>query len=324
VQIASYCVGGPQVTPHIVAQQLLAAGETRELAPALEPGRYRLRVLGERGNAYVRVGANGIAEARITATDDSWTAREPELRPDPRITIRNDVDRERLYILERTSWSDDATTAAEVTALQQFRDLFSSEALRAGEQIGVGSLAVVFTDLRDSTRMYRRLGDAAAFGRVMSHFDVLRGAIANEQGAIVKTIGDSVMAVFREPVRAVRAVLEMQKQLMMDTNDPLVLKAGIHYGTCIAVTLNDRLDYFGSTVNAAARLDGLSKGGELVMSDAIARDPDVMELLQHANVSAETFAAALKGFEDEPFKLWRVALKDTIDHPPSQPTLAPA
>ena len=115
------------------------------------------------------------------------------------LTLENTTDAEQLVMLERMAWTDQATTAAEVTALQMFRDLFSSEALRPGEQISVGTLTVLFTDLRDSTKLYREIGDATAFGRVMNHFDVLRKAIAEHDGAIVKTIGDAVMAVFRTP-----------------------------------------------------------------------------------------------------------------------------
>jgi hypothetical protein len=58
-----------------------------------------------------------------------------------------------------------------VTALQVFRDLFATEALRPGEQISVGTLTVLFTDLKNSTRMYREIGDATAFGHVMNHFE---------------------------------------------------------------------------------------------------------------------------------------------------------
>ena len=131
-----------------------------------------------------------------------------------------------MLILERLAWSDQAATAAEVTALQTFRDLFSSEALRPGEQISVGTLTVLFTDLRNSTRLYREIGDATAFGRVMNHFDVLRRVITAEDGALVKTIGDAVMAIFRRPVAALRAMLAAQELLAAppDGMPPLTLK----------------------------------------------------------------------------------------------------
>ena len=114
-------------------------------------------------------------------------------------------------MLERTAWSDEAATAAEVTALQTFRDLFAAEALRPGEPISVGSLAVVFTDLRGSTRYYRDVGDAPAFGSVLQHLDLLREAVAAEGGAVVKSMGDAIMAVFARPLPAVRAMQVAQE-----------------------------------------------------------------------------------------------------------------
>jgi len=198
-----------------------------------------------------------------------------------------------------------------VTALQAFRDLFASEGLRPGERISVGTLPVLFTDLKDSTRLYREIGDATAFGRVMNHFDVLREAIAAEDGALVKTIGDAVMAVFRRPAAALRAMLQAQAKLAHppDGMMPLTLKAGLHIGPCIAVTLNDRLDYFGSTVNLAARLEAQSTGDDVVISTAVYSDPEVRELLGDADnaLTTKRFEIPLKGFDQEQFELWRVS-----------------
>src|SRR5213078_1702521 len=215
------------------------------------------------------------------ATSAGWTNDELPIDKHAKLQFANATGDEQLFILERTAWNDDAATASEVTALQVFRDLFATEALRPGEQISVGTLTVLFTDLKNSTRMYREIGDATAFGRVMNHFDILRQAIADEDGALVKTIGDAVMAVFRHPAAALRAMLRAQQLLALpkDGNQPLSLKAGIHLGPCIAVTLNERLDYFGSTVNLAARLEGQSSGDDVVISTAVYSDPEVRGLL---------------------------------------------
>jgi class 3 adenylate cyclase len=225
------------------------------------------------------------------------------------LELENNTAAEQLLILERLTWSDQAATAAEVTALQIFRDLFATEALRAGEQISVGTLTVLFTDLRNSTQLYKEIGDASAFGLVMNHFDVLKQVIAEEDGALVKTIGDAVMAVFRRPVSALRAMLKAQQILAQPTAGaaPLSLKAGIHIGPCIAVTLNDRLDYFGSTVNMAARLEGKSDGSDIIISRALYDDPDVRRMMDQENLAATSFEIELKGFALERFELWRVA-----------------
>jgi class 3 adenylate cyclase len=280
VETREFCVGGPQLSPHVVAQQLLGPAERRRLTVQLRPGTYRVRALGEAGG-------------------DAFEATGETV-----VTLANDSERERLLRLERTEWRDRAATAAEVTSLQAFRDLFSTEVLRPGEPVSVGTLTVLFTDLRDSTRFYREVGDAPAFGSVMQHLDVLREAVASEGGAVVKAMGDAIMAVFTRPAAAVRAGLAAQRAV---AGRPLALKVGIHTGPCIAITQNDALDYFGSTVNLAARLVSLSTGADIVVSGEVLADPEVAEL----GLRREPVTASLKGFEGT-FELWRCTAKQDV------------
>jgi class 3 adenylate cyclase len=312
-QKADFCIAGPQTTPHVVVQQLLQAGAERTVTPVLENGRYRLRTLSLRGGEYVRVANNGLSDITLRASKiDGWPEGEVVISGTPTIRLKNITDEEQLFILERLAWSDHAVTAAEVTVLQMFRDLFASEALRPGQQISVGSLAIVFTDLRGSTRLYNQIGDAPAFGLVMDHFDVLKEAINAEGGAIIKTIGDAVMAVFSRPAPALRAMLRAQAQFTDALGQhPVKLKAGIHYGPCIAVTLNDRLDYFGSTINKASRLEGFSSGEDVIISKAVYEDPEVDGLLHSGSFSAEVFETQIKGFDDQ-FALYRVMGHENI------------
>jgi class 3 adenylate cyclase len=313
IDLELYCVGGPQVTPHIVAQQLLPAGANRAVDLAFEPGRYRLRTSSTPGWQNLCATNDVTDPISLRATSSGWSNEELPVATRGTINLDNATDDEQLFILERTAWNDDAATAAEVTALQMFRDLFATEALRPGEQISVGTLTVLFTDLKNSTRMYREIGDATAFGHVMNHFDVLKQVIAEEDGALVKTIGDAVMAVFRQPVSALKAMLHAQKRLASPPHgtQPLSLKAGIHTGPCIAVTLNDRLDYFGSTVNLAARLEGQSTGCDIVLSNAVYADPAVRQFLSEIEdkLTAARFEIPLKGFDEETFELWRIAAR---------------
>lgn len=313
VVASEFCVAGPQVTPHIVIQQFLQPGEARALTAALEPGRYRLRTMELAGAQMLSVAPDGQAEAAFRVGTNGWldAEREPVLTPRPALRLENADGRDHLLILERTVWGDQAVLAADVTAMQVFRDLFANEAIRPGEQISVGSMTILFTDLRGSTRLYREIGDAPAFGLVMSHFDVLREAIAAEEGSIVKNIGDAVMAVFRRPASAIRAIIRAQRALAMpgaSLSRPLMLKVGVHYGPCIAVNLNDRLDYFGSTVNAASRLVELSTGDDVVLSTSVRHDPEVDALLRDpaSGLTIAPDTTTLKGFDDERFEIWRV------------------
>lgn len=314
VDSKTYCMGNPQQTPHVVAQQLLPAKTERVVTMPLEQGRYRLRTLKSRGEQLLQAGDEFPSNLLLSTAGEGWSCDELKVSTNASLTFINNSEVEDLFVLERIAWSDQAATAAEVTALQVFRDLFSTEALRPGEKISVGTLTVLFTDLRNSTQLYREIGDATAFGRVLNHFDILKQAIADEDGAVVKTIGDAVMAVFREPAAALRAMLQAQKLLATPAagREPLTLKAGLHLGPCIAVTLNERLDYFGSTVNMASRLESLSTGSDVIISRAVYDDPEVRELIADpvAQLETERFEIPLKGFADERFELLRVRPKE--------------
>ncbi len=303
-----FCLAGPQSGQHIVINETLAPGETVDVLTPLSSGYYSLTASGLSGELLIFADAQGASEQLITANEHGWPEGELPIGTHPHLYLINQTATPQKFSLKRAAWRDDAATAADVTSLQLFRDLFSREALRPGEEIQMNSVTLMFTDLRDSTRLYRQIGDAAAFGRVRQHFDLLEQAIDAESGAIVKTIGDSVMAVFRQPGAAVRAVKAAHDAIArLEGNPVLTMKAGIHTGPCIVVTLNERLDYFGSTVNIAARLSGLAQGGDVVFSNEVKTDPEAELWLRENYPTPTWFESDVKGY-DQPFSLWRVRL----------------
>ena len=304
---AAFCVGSPQLQPHVVMSQSLSPLRSLPVDVHLEPGRYNMRATTASGSVSIFADADGASKADLRVTQFGWPPEEQRVSLLPTLNLINATDADSTFQLERASWGDQAATAADVTALQVFRDLFATEVIRPGEEISVGSITLMFTDLRESTRLYRKIGDAPAFGRVREHFQVLEDAIAEEGGAIVKTMGDSVMAAFRHPIAALRAMWKAQVKIMERGEPMLWLKAGMHKGPCIVVNLNDRLDYFGSTVNIAARLPGFSQGGELIFTEEIYKDPEVQEFLSQ-NLKPDVlsrFSDNVKGFDD-PFTLWKL------------------
>lgn len=183
------------------------------------------------------------------------------------------------YELERGEF----LSGADVLSNQTFLDLFATETVVAGEGLAVTRLAFVFTDLESSTGMYDRMGDMRAFDVVRMHFGLLRESVVRHSGAVVKTIGDAVMATFVEPSDAVLAAIDMLARVeefnASQSTDLVRLKVGIHWGACLAVTLNDRLDYFGQTVNLAARVQSLAHGNEIVMSSDVVQHAGVGEIV---------------------------------------------
>ena len=304
---AAFCVGSPQLQPHVVLVQTLASLRSLPVPIQLESGRYTLRASDVSGSASLFAEAGGASQADLRVTQFGWPVEEQHVSLLPTLNLVNATDAAQTFQLERTAWSDQASTAADVTALQVFRDLFATEVVRPGEEISIGSVTLMFTDLRDSTRLYRKIGDASAFGRVREHFEILEKSIAEEGGAIVKTMGDAVMATFRHPIDALRSVWNAQTEIAKRGEPMLWLKVGLHKGPCIVVNLNDRLDYFGSTVNITSRLPGFSMGGELIFSEDFNQDPEIQEFLAQ-NIKPDAlnrFTGDLKGF-DEPFTMWRL------------------
>lgn len=305
-----FCMGGPHVSRHILVQQILAPGEERNVTATLPAGEYRLRTLEPGGECIIR--HDGDAFPTLLAEDaeaPAFTMRAESGDTPGTIAMHNHSSRELTFVIESRAWRSDALTAHEVTTLQAFRDLLPDQVLRAGEDVGIDSITLMFTDLEGSTALYERLGDAAAYRLVRRHFGVLAEIIREHDGALIKTIGDAVMAAFATPEHAVQAALHIHDRIAAfnadygrqtgsaDTapNVAIGLKMGLHAGRCIAVTLNERLDYFGSTVNLAARLQGRSRRSEIVLSESLAADPAVVPLLRDRPASRES--AELKGFD---------------------------
>ena len=104
-------------------------------------------------------------------------------------------------------------TAKRLLTNQIFRDIYRTDTLDVDQRLKITSLTFLFTDLRGSTALYNRVGDLVAFDLVRAHFRVLNEIVAAEAGAVVKTIGDAVMATFPTPDRAVAAALRMREAM---------------------------------------------------------------------------------------------------------------
>jgi class 3 adenylate cyclase len=188
-------------------------------------------------------------------------------------------------------------TAKRLLTNQTFRDIYRTDTLDVDQGLKITSLTFLFTDLKGSTALYDRVGDIVAYDLVREHFQVLNEIVASEAGAVVKTIGDAVMATFSTPVRAIAAALRMRDSVHRLKND-LQIKIGIHEGPCLAVTLNDRLDYFGQTVNVAARVQGLADSRAIFTTKSVVEDLQVSKMLEARNLKLTEQQAALRGVAD--------------------------
>ena len=185
----------------------------------------------------------------------------------------------------------------------RFRELFRTDTLDVDQRLKITSLTFLFTDLKGSTALYERVGDLVAFDLVRQHFRVLNDIVAAEAGAVVKTIGDAVMATFPTPDRALAAALRMREEMSRINaerkNEDLLLKIGIHEGPCLAVTLNNSQDYFGQTVNLAARVQSLASSRAILVTQPVLDDPKSTKILKSLSLRPTMQRAALRGIADE-------------------------
>jgi class 3 adenylate cyclase len=194
-------------------------------------------------------------------------------------------------------------TAKRLLTNQTFRDIYRTDTLDPDQRLKITSLTFLFTDLKGSTELYDRVGDLVAFDLVRAHFRVVNEIVAGEAGAVVKTIGDAVMATFPTPDRAVAAALRM-REAMRTLNaehgrEDLLLKIGIHEGPCLAVVLNDRQDFFGQTVNIASRVQGLAESRAIFATGSVVDHPGSAGLLSASGLIPVPQQRHLRGIPEE-------------------------
>jgi len=195
-------------------------------------------------------------------------------------------------------------TAKRLLTNQTFRDIHRTDTLDVNQRLKITSLSFLFTDLKGSTELYERVGDLVAYDLVRAHFRILNEIVAAESGAVVKTIGDAVMATFPTPDRAMAAALKMREALK-DLKGDLLLKIGIHEGPCLAVSLNDRQDYFGRTVNIAARVQGLATSRSIFATRRVVADSEASKLLRSYGIAPTPEKRSLRGIANQ-FEIFEI------------------
>jgi class 3 adenylate cyclase len=299
--LGTYCIGGPAHSPHVVAQMRIGPGERLVLNLALEEGRYRLR--------GPQLGYAVEFQVEPNHPIKSWDlnlARKPDLDETPtlgagaqRLGLKNDTEGELLVRLERTAPREDALTAAQVSTLALFRELFPAETLSSGRFVCLEAMTLVVAELDDTDGLYLRLGDAQAFSVIHEQFEAVSGCLRDHGGAPVKTLGEAVVASFSDPVAAVGGALALASALAAhERTRDLSLRVGLHRGPTLVATINDHLDYFGNTARIAARLPRLAARGAVVLSPAVASDPGVASFLHQHRLPLATMPADIPGLKE--------------------------
>lgn len=291
-------------------------GETKSAVETLGPGVYRYGCALTRAKGVLTVqgaASEQVQEALITQESGPiFSPPELTLRPGPiRLILHNGghpfsglyVHTDELAKEIPLSALPRRMSGFELIHHQDYARLFGSKPLSQRERLSIASVTIVFTDITGSTRIYEQLGDADAYNMVRDHFEYLIAATEKHGGTVLKTIGDAVMASFLSNSAALLAIDESMHRLRahnleLPEDRRIRLRFGIHSGPAILVTLNERLDYFGRTVNKAARIQSVAHCDEVSVSSEVFADPEFQSARQRVQFSEfrET-AEDLKGID---------------------------
>jgi class 3 adenylate cyclase len=268
---AVFCAAEAAKKDHIKVQLPLKPGESWKGSVHLAPGLYRLRWVGEKNQYVFQLDPKGLKEGTIEWDGSSNFVGHEESYNQVTFEIANSFQQTRLFVLEQMWWAKDLLTPGKVFSLQEFRDLFTEETLGIGTVLDVGEQAILFTDIVGSTEFYETTGDSFAFSAVSKHFDELFKVIREHKGAVIKTVGDAVMGAFNDPSDALKASFAMQNIFVKNQKDlsGIRIRVSAHTGPVLAVRLNSPIDYFGATVNYAAKLQALCGAHEIAFSEKL-------------------------------------------------------
>ncbi len=281
VVTATYCIGGPAWSRHVVAQVRLVAGERFACELNLAEGAYILRGTQLPFTVTFQVGH----------TNDMRRIELSLARPPAEACIRlpvgsqvihlcNDSPSDQQIRIERVAARHDALSAAKASTSTLFRELFPGEVLATDQIVSVAHISVMRVQLHGTQQLYETLGDGPAFAQIRRSLNHILQSIKEHSGAVVKTIGEGFLAVFADPLHAFRAATEMFDSAATNPAvNNLKISAAIHSGTALVATLDDRLDYFGKTLQCVEQMINAVSPSAIYASTAVTELPEIQEMI---------------------------------------------
>ncbi len=295
----TYCIGGPEHSPHVVAQLRLDPQETIELNLRLPEGVYLLRgpQLPYSVNFDVRpVVGGGRGHFELKPVFDKQ--KTPSFRAGAQsITITNGFKQRMLLRLERTLSFDNVLTAAQASANHVFRELFPEESLRADQLMNVAAVTLLAVAAGDPDGFYARLGDARAFERLQQLQQTFATLVGENGGAVFEADDTHSIAAFESPAAAVRTAARLAAALPAGDAPAQDLghRLSAHAGTALVATAPRGVAYYGRTVSLTRRLLEFAQNGEFLCTEAISGDPQAAAVLEELGLVGAVFPLEISG-----------------------------
>lgn len=278
---AQYCIGGPEHSPHVVAQVRLEPGESLELDVPLTAGEFLLRQSAVPGGLPVQVRSQAApSRLALSLTQLNQEQRTPAVRAGiVNLTLSNDTSQVRVVRLERTIARQNVVTAATASALPRFRELFPAQVFRREQAVASEELTLLETRIACCETLYSELSELDAYQQIQKTIEFIETQILAHRGAVIKSVDDRLVASFPNSSDAARCALELPIQLLQqDALTDLSLGVAIHRGPLLVTTQNGRLDYFGETARQVHTLCE-AMDDAIAFCESVLADSEVAELL---------------------------------------------
>lgn len=286
--LKTYCLGGPEHAPHVVAQVRLRAHEKCELDLSLDPGAYLIR--GNQLPYTVRIvseSLNGTGRANISLDPDAGSQRPQRVHSGRQlITLHNAYDHPIVVRLERTTPRSDVLTATEALQLPDFCRLFPKENLTRDRLSSMSTCTLLAMRIANTLELFSTLGEAGTADSLRCAMSMVRSVIESNGGQVIKEQDDRVLAVFPLTPGSLEAALKITGCTgQSESSSTPQMQAALHRGTAMSTSFNGRLDYFGRSVTLVSAMLEAAGSQTLIVSREIVDDEDCHKLLTAAGRS---------------------------------------
>jgi class 3 adenylate cyclase/tetratricopeptide (TPR) repeat protein len=204
-----------------------------------------------------------------------------------------------------------------ITDLKTDSSIAPPPPIEAYPKDSIRKIAVLFTDIVGSTRYFKEEGDVAGRKMLQRHQEIASRPIVEHGGIVIKTVGDSLMAYFSDPVEAVKAAIKIQQRFhnVNRTQDPdcsIFVRIGVHFGDGII----EEHDIFGSVVNLAAKIVPLAAKDEIVVSQHVWKEAKVLSTVRY-----EPLEAGARAKDLEELTLYRLRWDNNVHFDPTNTLL---
>lgn len=275
VDSGQYCIGGPEHSPHVVAQLRLQPGQRVEALVPIETGNFLLRTTHHSKAQPLQVrsqGAPSSLEMDISRLGES--PNTPAVRTGVlSLRLTNDLAEACTIRLERSTNRSQVVTAATASALPRFRQLFPDQILNRDRAVLTDELTLLAVRISSCDQLYNTLSESDAYQRLQDATTAIEQVVQLLGGATIRSEGETLVASFRLTEKAVAAAWELETlELQKELPPQISMAKAVHRGSLLVTTQNGRLDYFGSTSRQVSALSQTFENG-VAITDRVFCDP---------------------------------------------------